>query len=508
MALSEFSLVTLLTFLLAGGGNDLLDYVPTDAYWKAKEVEVTPEVLTATLRPTPVADVEGLIGQLSSPDAAVRDAAAAKIRAAGPGAIPALQEETESEIIETSRRAKSLIQEITADMKPSAVRRLMAIRTLGERKEASAVEVLRPLLESKEPFVAEYAARATAAIEGKPFERKRPAEEMAKDLWLLPAGSAVVGQFAPRGGLAIPLDEAIKPMHIRPEQKEERIDTLTRSVLELAERVGNMRIDGVSFGLSGDIGARSGYLVAVLRGQFDRVAFSELVRQQGTPAGNVEGYDVFQPDGESAMFFGSDNLAVFMAAPAGTSLPLKEMGAAVKNGKGGLDRAEGLPDLIKAADKSPAAWAVARTTPEIRQLPLFAGVETASLAVRQAGPKFEVRLEAVGSDAKKMEVSVQELTRLVAGARKWFEGSSPFMPPLQPVTKFLQSVTPKAEGTKLTATATYAGPATPTLVFLEFPYATAKPVGDDGKFIEPPARKPANEAEAEGDEAPEPAGVK
>ena len=508
MALSEFSLITLLTFLLAGGGNDLLDYVPTDAYWKAKEVQVTPEVLTATLRPTAPAEVEGLIAQLSSPDAAVRDAAAAKIRAAGPGAIPALQDETESEIIETSRRAKSLIQEITADTKPAAVRRLMAIRTLGERKEAAGVDVLRPLLESKEPFVAEYAARAIASIEGKPFERKRPAEEMSKDLWLLPAGSAVVGQFAPRGGLAIPLDEAIRPMHIRPEQKEERIDTLTRSVLELAERVGNMRIDGVSFGLSGDVGARSGSLVAVLRGQFDRVAFSELVRQQGTPAGNVEGYDVFQPDGESAMFFGSDKLAVFMAAPAGTSLPLKEMGAAVKSGKGGLDKAEGLPEMIKAADRSQAAWAVARTTPEIRQFPLFAGFEKATLVVRQEGPTFQLRAEAEGSDPKKMDVSVQELTRMVAGARKWFESSSPFMPPLQPVTRFLQSVTPKAEGTKLTATATFAGPVTPTLVFLEFPYATAKPVGDDGKVIEAPAPKPAAEPRAEPEEAPEPAGVK
>ena len=82
------------------------------------------------------------------------------------------------------------------------------------------------------------------------------------------------------------------------------------------------------------------------------------------------------------------------------------------------------------------------------------------------------------------------------------------MPPLQPVTRFLRSITPKAEGTKLTATATFAGPVTPTLVFLEFPYATAKAVGDDGKIIEPPAPKPAEEPEAEGDEAPEPAGVK
>src|SRR5215210_8548399 len=76
MGLSEFSLITLITFLLGAGGGDLLDYVPSDAYWKAKEVTITLDVLTKDLRPTPLAEVADLVGQLDSPDAAVRDAAA------------------------------------------------------------------------------------------------------------------------------------------------------------------------------------------------------------------------------------------------------------------------------------------------------------------------------------------------------------------------------------------------------------------------------------------------
>ena len=478
MALSEFGLVTLITFLLGGGGSDLLDYLPTDAYWKVKEVVVTPEVLTATLKPTPVAEVGELVRQLDSPDAAVRDAAAAKIRAAGAGAIPTLQEETDSEIVETAQRAKALIQEITADMKPQSVRRLMAIRTLGERREQAGLDVLRPLLESKEPFVAEYAARAIARIEGKPFERPLDAEGMKKDLWLLPAQCAAVGQFAPRGGLAVPFDQALAPMQIRPEQKEERLQILTESVLELAERVGNVRIDGVTIGLSGDIGVRSGFLVAIIRGQFDRVAFSELVRQQGTPAGNTDGFDVFQPDGESAMFFASDTQAVFMAAPAGTALPLKAMTAAVKAGKGGLDAAADIAPLIKSADTTQPLWAVAHTTPEIRQFIAFGGFDTVSLAATQDGSTFQIRLAAEGSDAAKTAASVQELTAQLASAKKWFESNSPVMPPLKPVTQFLRSITHQLDGTRLTATATFRGPVTATLVFLEFPYAQAKPEPD------------------------------
>jgi hypothetical protein len=488
MGLSEFSLVTLITFLLGAGGGDLLDYLPTESYWKAKQVTVTPEQLVNDLRPTPAAQVGELVAQLNSPDAAVRDAAAAKIRAAGPGAIPALKEETESEIIEVSRRANSLIQEITADMKPASVRRLMAIRTLGERKEKSGLEVLRPLLESKEAFVAEYAARAVARIEAKPYERPRPEEALQKDLWLLPSTTAAVVQFAPRAGLAIPLDQALQPMPIRPEQKEERLTALTEMVLTLAERVGNMRLDGVTVGLSGDISDHTGSLVAVVRGQFDRVAFSELVRQLGTPAGNVGGFDVFQPDNESAMFFASDHQAVYMAAPRGTALPLNEMAAAVKAGKGGLERAEGIGELVKQADTKQSLWAVARTTPEIRQFPPLAGFDQVTLVGRQDGPSFQFQLSAKGSDATKVEGSVQELNRLLKGGREWFEANAPVMPPLLPVRNLLRSVTPKVNGTEVTATATYKGPATETLVFLEYPFATAKPVDEEGK---PAEAKPA-----------------
>ena len=497
MALSEFSLVTLISFLLGAGGGDLLDYLPTEAYWKAKQVNVTVETLTADLRPTPVAEVTDLITQLSSPDAAVRDAAAAKIRAAGPGAIPALQQETESDVIETSRRAKALIQEITADTKPASVRRLMAIRTLGERKERAGLDVLRPLLESKEPFVAEYAARAVALIDGKSPGRPRPDDALRQDLWLLPATTAAVAQFAPRGGLAVPFDRAVATMHIRPEQKEERVAALTEMVLTLAERVGNMRLDGVTIGVSGDIGERTGSLVAVLRGQFDRVAFSELVRQTGTPAGNVEGYDVFQPDNESAMFFASDQLAVYMAAPAGTSLPLKEMTAAVKAGKGGLDRAEGMGEMIKAADTSQAVWAVARTTPEIRQFPAFAGIDTLSFVGRQDGQAIHFQLAAQGADPKRLEGSTQEMTRMAKRARDWFEANAPVMPPLLPVRNFLRSIAPRLEGNRLTATARYNGPVTETLVFLEFPYATAKPVADDGKPVEEEPAPPTGAGDGE-----------
>src|SRR5688500_14836837 len=105
MALSDFTLVTLVTFLLGGGGSsDLLDYVPADAYWQAKHVVVTPDAMLAELKPPAAAkDVDDLIAQLGAADAATRDDAAAKIRAMGPAAVPTLRKEAASEDIEIAR---------------------------------------------------------------------------------------------------------------------------------------------------------------------------------------------------------------------------------------------------------------------------------------------------------------------------------------------------------------------------------------------------------------------
>jgi hypothetical protein len=493
MAVSEFTLVTLLTFLLgAGGSSDLLDYVPTDSYWQTKKVVVTPEILLAELAPPPpAANVDELMEQLVSADAAVRDAAAAKIRALGPAAVPTLQKEAASEDIEIARRAKSLMSEISADVKPASVRRLMAIRTLGERKERSALPLLRPMLESKEPFVAEYAKRAVAQIEGTPFERPVPTEAMKQDLWLLPQACAAVGQYAPRAGLAQRFDQAVALMHMSESQKKDRLQILTESVLELAEHVGNIRIDGITAGASADFGETTGYAVAIERGQFDRVAVGQRVREEGSPSGNVDGHDVFTLDEGGALFFLSDNQAVYMVAAPGVEPPTKELIAAASAGRGGLDKAEGMAALIKSAPTDQALWAAVKVTDAYRLMPMFAGFDTVSLVGRQQGATVNFQATAQGNDAKAVDASLQAFAHVHREALDGMKAIAPVMPPLQRVAKFLESVKTNPDGAKATATATFEGPVTRIIVFMNFPYATANPV-EEGKPLPPP--KPPEEA--------------
>jgi hypothetical protein len=80
-------LLTLLLCLLTGGGNDLIDYLPTESYWREKKIEVTVDQMVAQLADKPGQDVTALLKDLASPDAAKRDDAAMKLRAVGPSAI-------------------------------------------------------------------------------------------------------------------------------------------------------------------------------------------------------------------------------------------------------------------------------------------------------------------------------------------------------------------------------------------------------------------------------------
>src|SRR5213075_163124 len=120
---------------------------------------------------------------------------AQKIVATGPAAIPALEKASDDPDIEVANRTKNLIQQIRTNTKAASVRKLVAIRALGEKKSREALPALQPLLNSKEPFVADYAARAIAQIEGKPLPSRRLTPENLKtDLSLLPATCSIVGQ--------------------------------------------------------------------------------------------------------------------------------------------------------------------------------------------------------------------------------------------------------------------------------------------------------------------------
>src|SRR3954451_3623310 len=261
MAAAPSFLLVLLT-LLTGNGTDLLDYLPTQDYWQTKGVTVGAKALIDELQPVkPGADITKLIAAMGAGNAAARDEAARKIEAMGPGVVPQLQKAAKLDDPEISMRSKQLIQQINQSQKAAQVRRLMAIRTLGETKAKEALPTLQGLGKSEEPFIADYAAAAVAAIEGKAYER--PHAPSGADAWLMPEGCRLVAHLSARGGRPVDFDAMLKNVPAQQVQREGQPagpdaaairKQIVAQVLAVAERTGNIRFDGATFGLSGDVG--------------------------------------------------------------------------------------------------------------------------------------------------------------------------------------------------------------------------------------------------------------
>src|SRR5437763_10913312 len=121
MAAGPSWMMMLLVMLLGGGGSDLLDYVPSDFYWKKQNVQVSAETLLGELKPITSQDISKFIPDLDSPDPQVRDKATKGIESVGPAALPELKKQAQSDEQEIAGRAKALIQKIEANQRPKAV---------------------------------------------------------------------------------------------------------------------------------------------------------------------------------------------------------------------------------------------------------------------------------------------------------------------------------------------------------------------------------------------------
>lgn len=282
-------LLMVLSLSITGSGRDMLDYMGTDVYWKQKSVTVTPENMLAELgtgKGETVGDISPLIKQLGDENYKARKDAFAKIKALGAPVIPQLKAAKEAATDPDVKDAcERLIGGFTGATKSGQVRRLMAIRTLGELKDKSALPALQKLTDSKEQFVADYANAAIASINGTPYTRPgATAEQRASDVAMLPAEVGAVLQLSANGGQTVPLqrllDQAFKSIGDNsPEAQEQKNRTITEmnaGILKTLEQMGNIRVDVATVGISNQVGPNQGFGVIIVRGQYDPTALSPL----------------------------------------------------------------------------------------------------------------------------------------------------------------------------------------------------------------------------------------
>jgi hypothetical protein len=445
--------------LLGGGGNDLLDFISPEAYWKAKGVEVTVENLLAELKPAGIVDTSALIKQLGASEYEAREEASRRLAAMGPAVLPELRKAARSSDPEIAGRAGKIIHGLSGKARERVVRRLMAIRTLGERKDRRAIPTLRKLLNSKAIFEAEYARAAIAAIEGKPFKRPgASARAMQSDLWLLPANCGAVGQVGMLPGKPIDIKQILKTLGpMLPEGKADKaMEQVNKMIISVADRVGNIRLDGITFGVAETVGNDTGNAVLVVRGLYDPAAVREVLMGQRAKSEKVGRTEVLRIDIMAVILASNDRL-VFMVGASKEQLPVAQMVAALKSGKGKLAGDKAMAGLIKSVDTTNPVWAVARVSESYRQAEMLAPFKTVTLVGKRKAGQMDFTLKARGVDAEKVAVAVGQFNKLMAEGCEEMARVAEKMPAMKPITEFIGSIKAVVDGTNATLTARLKG---------------------------------------------------
>jgi hypothetical protein len=468
--MDAMEVVLMAVTFLAGAKGDLLDTMTTDQYWKAKQVAVNVEQLKGDAQPAaPAGDVEGLVKALQSDDFKTRDEAKKKLAAMGASILPALQSAAASKDPEVALVAAALIEQFSKAGHAQDVRRLMAIRTLGERKEASALELVQGMAASKEPFVAGYARRAAAQIQGGAMPTIDGRKTVAADAWLLPRDVGMVIQGTNLGWGSISVEALAEGLGNSPMQrmramqggaaaapkKEELEAKATQKLLVVAERVGDFRIDGMTIALSGNFDGDTGWCVTVIEGEYDPAALMAAFKgmaargEEKAETAKVEGADAISVDEGMLVMPSSERLVIVYAEDAEERAKQAEgIMKAIKTGKGTLDENGELAKMLKGVDGEAVAWGVSSGMESLKKEPMFSGFDQLAMTARRGDKKVDFVIAGKGSDAERAKASQETLDASIKAAVAEMQAEAQNGPEKEMVQPLLDTMTSiKAEVT-------------------------------------------------------------
>ncbi len=419
MAMS-WMMMLMMMLTTQGSVNDALDVLDSKAYWQPAKVEMTVDSIAAQLD----AKVEGETAQAAS------------------------------------------------------VRKLMAIRALGELKDKAALAKLKPLLDDKSPFVADYAKRAIAEIEGKPCVRAEATkEQLSSDLALLPSGCGVVAQMRVMPGAPVSWDkfaELMKGMAPANDGEAPDADEMRREIAKgiggFLAQVGNFRLEALTLGVAGEIGPRKVFAVVVARGLCDIDAVRGVVKESARQGVNtIDGTDVYRQNrGAAVLCPSSDRLIFILGEPDETmDVVVKQIAAVLKGGKGGLETDADMKDLVNSVDRTKRLWVAVKMTDSYRQVEILAPFDTLTLVVGDKEGVTSFTLVARAQDKDKVAAAVKmfEDGRQEGLQAMKKEGAPETMKPfLARVSDFLESIKVVQDGAQATVTASFKGDASSTML--------------------------------------------
>ncbi len=467
-------MVSIIMFIASGNpANELLDFIDTGTYWKSKQVVLSVETMIDELGAEgPVENIDELIRQLGADDYQTRESAHRKLVAAGSAALPQLKKATGSDDLEVATRAKKIIDSLTSGGGDVSVRRLMAIRTLGELKDARAVPALKKLLKSERPFEADYAQLAIANIQNKPLKQDGPtAEELRKDIWLLPGNCGLVAHMRTTRGTPLVISEVLKtlPPEMKTKDMEQAAGKLTEVLVSFAEMTGNMRLDAVTFGLSDNIGNKTGFGIVIGRGRYDRDAVLGALKKA---AGNdisivkVDGQEVVSlARGQMNLILDRGERLIMVVGDIRRGenplekLPLAAVVKALKTGNGGLKDNREMVRLINSTRPEGELMAVMKVSPAYHEgpfeAPFLAAFDTMVLTTTGVTAGTEWKLVARSRDVEAINKTVGEFNDAKAKALvQMKQAPKEVLMMMEPYVKILEDLKVEQKETTVTLTTT------------------------------------------------------
>ncbi len=417
MAAGFSEIIMILMLLTGGAGNDALDYMDSDAYWKSKGVTVSAQTLATELRVKLDEDP-------------------------GFGVPP----------------------------KARHIRLLMAIRTVGEQKFKDLAPMLKELKNSKEMFVADYATSALAALEGAKHARPTPSQtDLQFDLNLMPRNVGVVGQasLAKMTGAPMTMKQIVEEMQKTLKQiggappNFDPIGIATGFLITQLEQIGNVRVHAGTQGIADNVGPNDGFVIFIVRADFDRAAVKTHLSQMGIQVTNNADIDAIAlGGGEFNMLMPSNDHLIIVGGPRQKGLPVNDMVAAWKARVGTLSENTELNALIKTADTTKPVWFAMNMNETFKKnmedIAAFDSI-VGSIDLVAKDDLHVFKLTGKGKDEKKIAESLEMMmTHVEKGSvelrKQMMQAPEPIRPMMQTFADFMDSINADQKGPQAVVT--------------------------------------------------------
>ncbi|MCC5829680.1 MAG: hypothetical protein JJU36_09570 [Phycisphaeraceae bacterium] len=458
MAMMFAGPVAIMMMLLGGMSNDLLDAVPTEAYWKAHHgVE---SVTAESIRPFLAADssepgdIDALIGRLGHERFAEREDATRRLMAMGPAALPAIRRATESDELEIATRAREIKQRLMEVNQQKAIDRLMAIRTLGELKDRESLPALRNLTRGDDPMVADYARGAIDRIEGRKWVRPVTSRaELEQDLALVSGDMGIVGQFQmlpmrENGGVDAILKALPRELVGEPEALTNEI---MRELIGVAYQTGNFRISSVTFGVSEEVGSNVGRAVFVVRGLYNPTAVTALLTESMRAVSVLGGqphepkvihgqrFIAMKPEVAYLHMPAPDRL-IFVAGANDRELKLQELAQLLRDQPRTPAFAPEMQALINRVDRNRPMWVAARLKEDYQKALGTEVLDSIIFSMRLDDGRLRLEAQARGENADEVAELAGNIRATLDEGIAELEGEAERVAALKPMADFVKSI--------------------------------------------------------------------